>query len=110
MGSSNCKVYNAIGTTGYKPKGGKSWIAKYREVTESNGKHCANVECRSKKFMCGAHLVCNSDERDDYDRTFIAPLCKTCNHHSKTGFIEIDDRTEVMFVTSYYVVEIRNIR
>ncbi len=109
MGSSNCKVYNATGTTGYKPKGSGSWIKKYRSVTESDASVCVNVECRNKINICGAHLVLDPEDCDNYNRTFIAPFCKACNHYSKTGVIEIDEDTWVVMVNSYYMVKVKNI-
>ena len=110
MGSTNRKVYNATETSGYKPKGGKSWIFKYKSVTKSKDPICVNIECRNTINICGAHLVLNKEDCDDYDRTFIAPFCKACNHRSKVDAIEIREDTKVMMISSYYVVKVKHLR
>jgi hypothetical protein len=82
-------VRNINGTTKNKCEC-KSWLAHWRNYTDSKRIYCAAVPC-SNQAEVGAHVQID-DWRSDFS-WWIVPLCKKHNHHTNTREMFIDWRS-----------------
>ncbi len=85
-------VRNINGTTKNKCEC-KSWLAHWRNYTDSSRIYCAAVPCGNEAEV-GAHVQID-DWRTDFS-WWIVPLCKKHNHHTNTREMYIDWRATLV--------------
>jgi hypothetical protein len=70
-----------------------SWLAHWRNYTDSQRVICAAVPC-NRPAAVGAHVLID-DWRSDFS-WWIVPLCSMHNHHTNTREMYIDFRTTLV--------------
>ena len=77
-------IKNIIGTSGQQLADGRSWLDFYGGNKPIPG---LCPVCRRNDVEVGAHVTVYG-----YPGTYLAPLCKQCNHYTNTGWMHIDER------------------
>ena len=81
-------IKNIIGTSGQQLADGRSWLDFYGDNKPIPG---LCPVCGRNGVEVGAHVTVYG-----YPGTYLAPLCKQCNHYTNTGWMHMVRGMEVV--------------
>lgn len=75
-------IKNKLGTSGQQTADGRSWLDFYSDYKQIP---VLCPVCKRNAVEVGTHVTVHG-----YQGTYLAPLCKQCNHYTNTGWMSID--------------------